>query len=135
MPRKTNTANTGERKYATAEELQKRVDEYFAACDEKGMLYGEAGLALHLDVALNTLRQWYDGERCPDLQYTVQRAYLRIQNQAECDPLYMMKGMVPKSIFMLKQGRLGGYQDRVEAKSDISVNVKMGAGMDENDFK
>lgn len=31
--------------------------------------------------------------------------------------------------------RLGGYQDKVESKSDISVNVKMGENMDESDFK
>lgn len=135
MSRKTNTENTGERKYATAAELREKCEAYFAECDAKGVLYGEAGLALYLDVSLHTLRNWYDGERCKDLQYEAQRAYLRIQNQAECDPLYMMKGMVPKSIFLLKQSRLGGYQDKVEAKADISVNVKMGTGMDESDFK
>ena len=43
--------------------------------------------------------------------------------------------MVTKSIFLMKQPRLGGKQDRVEAKQDISVNVKMGENVDESDFK
>lgn len=127
--------NTGERKYATAEDLHAKCEEYFAKCDEECKLYGEAGLALHLDVTLNTLRQWYDGERCADLQDTVQKAYLRIQAQTESDPTYMAKGMVTKAIFLMKQSRLGGYQDRIESKQDISVNVKMGENVDASDFK
>ena len=123
------------RKYANAAALQKKCDEYFAQCDEEGKLYGEAGLALHLGVMLATLRKWYDGTDCPDYQEIVQMAYLRIQSQTESDPAYMMKGMVTKAIFLMKQPRLGGYQDKIEAKTDISVNVKMGSNVDESDFK
>ena len=98
MPRKgtSQKANTGERKFADAEALSARC-EYFQACDASGRLYGEAGLALHLGVTLNTLHRWYDGERCPDLQEAVQMAYLRIQEQVESDPAYAEKGMVPSS--------------------------------------
>lgn len=126
---------SGERTFKDAAELEAKCQEYFTQCDEEGKLYGEAGLALHLGVMLGTLRNWYDGKKCPDLQFAVQQAYLRIQNQVESDPVYMMKGMVTKSIFMLKQSRLGSYQDKVEAKQDIAVNVKMGNGMDDSDFK
>ena len=56
--------NTWKRKYKTAAELQEKCDEYFAKCDEEGKLYGEAGLALHLGVKLDTLRKWYDGKDC-----------------------------------------------------------------------
>lgn len=125
----------GCRKYADADALAAKCAEYFAVCDEEKVLYGEAGLALHLGVKMATLRKWYDGEDCKDLQDTVQMAYLRIQNQVETDPVYMMKGMSSKAIFLLKQPRFGGYQDRIEAKQDISVNVKMGSGMDETDFQ
>lgn len=86
------------RKYASAAALQKKCDEYFAQCDEEGKLYGEAGLALHLGVMLATLRKWYDGTDCPDLQEPVQMAYLRIQSQTESDPAYMMKGMVSRPL-------------------------------------
>lgn len=137
MPHRSTSqkANTGERKFKDAAALQAKCDEYFAACDTTGRLYGEAGLALHLDVTLNALHDWYDGRRCPDLQDTIQKAYLRIQAQAESSPAYMEKGMVTKSIFLLKQQRFGGYQDKIEAKQDISVNVKMGENVDESDFK
>ena len=46
-----------------------------------------------------------------------------------------MTGMVTKAIFLMKQPRFGGYQDKIEAKQDIQVNVKMGNGMDASDFK
>lgn len=126
---------SGTQKYATAEELSAKCEEYFRKCDKKGKLYGEAGLALHLDVTLVTLRKWYDGERCPELQDAAQKAYLRIQEQTESDPAYMEKGMVTKAIFLMKQPRLGGYQDKIESKQDIAVNVKMGKNVDESDFK
>jgi len=127
--------NTGQRDYATADLLKAKCDEYFRTCDEDGALYGEAGLALHLNVTIETLRRWYDGKRCPDFQETAQMAYLRIQNQIETDPRYQEKGMVTRGIFLNKQPRFGGYQDKVEARQDISVNVNMGKGMDDSDFK
>jgi hypothetical protein len=34
----------------------------------------------------------------------------------------------------MKQMRYGGKVDKVEAKNDISVKVKMGKGMESNDF-
>lgn len=127
--------NTGQRDYATADLLKAKCDEYFRTCDKDGVLYGEAGLALHLNVTVETLRRWYDGKRCTDFQETAQMAYLRIQNQIETDPRYQEKGMVTRGIFLNKQPRFGGYQDKVEAKQDISVNVNMGKGMDDSDFK
>ena len=127
--------NTGQRDYATADILKSKCDEYFRTCDEGGVLYGEAGLALYLNVTITTLRRWYDGTRCPDFKDTAQMAYLRIQNQIETDPRYQEKGMVTRGIFLNKQPRFGGYQDKVEAKQDISVNVNFGKGMDDSDFK
>ena len=127
--------NTWKRKYATAEALQDRCEDYFAKCDANRILYGEAGLALHLGVKLDTLRKWYDGKDCSDYQDIVQMAYLRIQSQFESEPAYMEKGMVTKAIFMMKQPRFGGYQDKIEAKTDIAVNVKMGSNVDASDFK
>lgn len=121
--------------YATAEALKTKCEAYFSQCDEDCVLYGEAGLALYLNVTIKTLRRWYDGERHEDFQDTVQMAFLRIQNQIETDPRYQEKGMVTRGIFLNKQPRFGGYQDKVEARQDISVNVNMGKGMDESDFK
>lgn len=124
-----------ERAYASEEELRQVCDGYFSACDEAELFYGEAGLALHLGVKLDTLRDWYDGKRRPELQEEVQRAYLRIQSQLESSPAYVGKGMVTKSIFLLRQPRLGGYQDKAETRQDAAVHVRMGGSMDESDFQ
>jgi hypothetical protein len=139
MPKKkaqqTEQAPHSACKYPTAEALQAACDAYFARCDEKGELYGEAGLCLALGVTLSTYRKWRHGDSSAHLMETVQMADLRIQHQLETDARYQEKSMVTKAIFMMKQPQFGGYQDRIEARQDIAVNVKMGAGMDESDFK
>lgn len=125
------------------EDFQKVADAYFDECDERGVLYGEAGLALYLSehnkkgrtVTLTTLRAWYDGEHCAYLQDAVQMAYLRIQNQVETDERYREKGMVTRGIFLQKQTRLGGYQDKIEQKNDTTVRIVHGDSVDDSDFK
>lgn len=143
MAKMTAAAAEAHAIFATAEEFEAAATAYFEYCDANGLLYGEAGLCLALSkgnrkgctVTLKTLRNWYDGEACEYLQDAVQRAYLRIQAQIETDPTYREKGMVPRSIFLQKQTRLGGYQDRVETKNDSTVKVIFGSGVDESDFK
>ena len=123
-------------RFGSVVEFQTAADAYFDACDAAGKLYGEAGLCLALDVSLNTLRRWYDGKLRPELQEAVQRAYLRIQDQIETHPIYMEKGgMTSRAIFMLKQPRFAGYSDKVEARQDLTVNIKHGKDMNESDFK
>ena len=129
-----NEKKSQKRAYATVEELDAAIDKYFSDCDAQHILYDEAGLALGLGVKLSTLHSWYDGLRCPEFMDPVQMAYLRIQHQIETDPAYMEKNMVSKAIFLLKQKRFGGKQDKIEAKNDINVNVHMGDGMDASDF-
>ena len=129
--------------FPTVEEFQKAADDYFDECDERGVLYGEAGLALYLSehnakrrtVTLARLREWYDGNRCAYLQDAVQMAYLRIQNQVETDERYREKGMVTRGIFLQKQTRLGGYQDKIEQKNDTTVRIIHGDSVDDSDFK
>ena len=121
-------------KFETAEELQEKIDAYFADCDEQGKLYSEVGMALFLKVSLTALDQWWRGSRCLYLQETIRMAYTRIAEQIATDPRYNDRQMVSYRIFLLKQEKFGGYQDRVEAKNDLTVNVKMGANMEESDF-
>lgn len=130
--------------FETAEEFEEAANKYFAECDSEGILYGEAGLALglkkygrkHRFVSIQALRNWYDGKKCEYLQDVVQEAYAKIQNQIETDPRYQEKGgMATKGIFMLKQSRFGGYQDKIEQKSDTTVKIVFGENMDESDFK
>ena len=129
--------------FPEAEELEHLCEEYFTQCDEEYKLYGEAGLALFLSdhnlakrvVPVETLRTWCDGINCKHLQPVVQRAYMRIQAQIESDSRYQEKGMVTRSIFLQKQERFGGYQDRVETKNDSTFHFTFGKNMDESDFK
>lgn len=127
--------HAGVRKYETAAELQKAVDKYFAHCEKTGEIVGEEGLAYHLGVTVGALGAWYDGDRCEDLQETVQLAYTRLQYLRSIDPRFMEKGMTSIYMFSKKQKRLGGWKDTVEAKQDIHCNVTFGKGMDESDFK
>lgn len=129
--------------FLTAEEFTEAANRYFDECDEEGLIYGEAGLALALGrynakgkpVTLATLRRWYDGDSCKHLQEAVQVAYLRIQSQIETDPRYHDKNMATRGIFVLKQPRFGGYQDKQEVKNDSTVRVIFGNGVDASDFK
>ena len=130
--------------FATAEEFTRAAEGYFAACDERGLLYGEAGLCLSLTrsnpggrpVTLQTLRDWYDGEDCPHLREAVRLAYLRIQEQIESDPRYHEKGgIITRGTLLQKQPRFGGYQDRADTKSESTVKIIFGSTMDRSDFQ
>lgn len=126
---------TGKRYYETEADLVAACDKYFKKIDETGEVPSEAGLALHLGISTATLQSWYDGTYAADLQDAARDAYSQMTNRY----LQMLatgnKNMTPFVIFMLKQKRFAGYQDKIEAKTDIAVNVKMGSGMDESDFK
>lgn len=144
FPRNTDPAHQACSTFETPEEFTACADAYFDECDKNGELYGEAGLCLYLSkhnkkgkpVTLGSLRRWYDGERNEALQPAVQLAYLRIQAQIESDARYREKGgMATRAIFLQKQPRLGGYQDRVEQKNDTTVRIVHGTSVDMSDFE
>lgn len=119
----------------SAETVARDIEGYFAVCTKTGDVPSESGLALYLKIGVQTLRRWHDGEANVECQELVQDAYARMTS------IYMQllltgnKNMTPFVIFMLKQPRFAGYQDKIEAKQDIAVNVKMGKNMDESDWK
>ena len=121
-------------RFETADEFQKAVDAYFHECDTEGKLYSEVGMAVSLGVTMGCLDQWWRGLKCPYLQEPVRMAYLRIAEQICTDPRYNERQMVSYRIFLLKQEKLCGYQDKVESRSDLNVNVKMGKNMEDSDF-
>lgn len=129
--------------FETAEAFQMAADAYFDECDAEGKLYGEAGLCLGLTkygpkkqvVTLRALRSWHDGESCEWLKDAVQQAYLRIAAQVESDERYQQKSMSARGIFLQKQPRFGGYQDKQETKNDTTVHIVFGNGSDESDYK
>lgn len=126
---------TDTRSGRTVESVEKTITKYFLNCEESGDVPSEHSLCRALGVNLATLRRWHDGETSVELQEPIQDAY------AQMTSIYMQmlltgnKNMTPFVIFMLKQPRFAGYQDRVESKQDIAVNVKMGKNVDESDFK
>lgn len=120
--------------FKDVQELQEKCSEYFKRCDEHHIAPGEGGLAYFIGVTRETLQKWYDGVERPEFQDTIRRQYLRIQANIESNPIFQQKGMVPRSIFLLKQQRLGGYQDKTEQNHDINVHVSMGPNMDASDF-
>lgn len=130
--------------FETAAEFTEAANRYFDECDASGTLYGEAGLCLALTkynrkgrtVNLRSLKDWYDGYKATYLQDAVQQAYLRIQSQIETDPRYQEKGgMATRAIFLQKQKRLGGYQDKPVDVAPPTINITFGKNMDESDFK
>ena len=123
------------RTYDSPVELEATAERYFAHCDETDSLYGEAGLALGLGIDLQTLRKWYDGADRPEMQAVVRRAYLRIQDQIETGQVYRDKNLHNRAVFLLKQRRLGGYQERPEAgKPETKIRVIFGNNVDATDF-
>lgn len=141
--RNTEAATAASSIFETEEEFQDAANRYFAECDTAGVLYSEAGLCLALGkynakkrpVCLGTLRKWHDGETCSYLRDVVRQAYLRIMEQIQTDPRYQEKGgMSTKAIFLMKQARLGGYQDKQEQKTETTVTILHGSSMDESDF-
>ena len=142
--KRTVAAHQAARIFETPEEFTEAANKYFDECDASGTLYGEAGLCLGLtkynkkgrNVSLELLRSWYDGEKNDQLKPVVQNAYLRIQSQIETDPRYQEKGgMATRSIFLQKQARFGGYQDKMEEKKDTTIRIIHGKSVDESDFK
>ena len=119
-------------KYATAEALQEKLDAYFAKCEEDGIVPEEFSLGVYLGVSLMTLDNWYNGRRCEYLQETIQMAYMRMS--AAAVQMAYRNPKAPMPIFALKQHRYGGYQDKVEAKAEVKVSVKMGENMEASDF-
>lgn len=132
---RSNAGPESQRKFKDARALQENLTDYFDDCDESGRLYSEQGMALYLGVSLSCLDQWWKGTKCPDLQETIRLAYLRIAEQICTDVRYNEKGMVSLKIFLLKQEKYGGYQDRIEARNDLTVNVKFGDNMEASDFQ
>lgn len=142
--RNTDAAHTACTIFPTAEEFTAAADGYFAECDATDTLYDEAGFCIYLSkhnakgrtVTLRTLRSWCDGDAAKHLQEAVELAYLRMQHQIATDPRYQEKGgMATKAIFLMKQKRLGGYQDKIEQKNDTTVTIVHGQTMDGSDFE
>jgi len=94
-------------KYASVEELGRKIDEYFAECDAKNEPYTVTGLALALGLDRKGLLL-YQGKN--EYSNTIQKAKQKVQAYAERQ-LYR-NGQVAGVIFSLKNNF--GWEDKVQ---------------------
>lgn len=119
---------------SNAQELREKAEAFFQQRDQAEAPYGEAGLALALDMPLDLLRKIYDGEDRADLRDAVRWAYLRMQDQIESSPIFQKSTMATRASALLKQPRLGGY-DGDSGGGTVRLLVRLGRGFDESDLQ
>ena len=105
-------------KFKTVEELQKKIDEYFAECDKQKRPYTITGLALALDTNRATLLDYE--KKYEQFSEVVKKAKLRIENYAE-EQLFTSKN-VAGVIFNLMNNF--GWKNRQDV--DASIGGKEG---------
>lgn len=64
-------------KYSNSKIFQQKVDEYFLYCEKEKKPYTVTGLAVCLDICLDTLCEY---EKNPKFSETIKKAKLKIQN-------------------------------------------------------
>ena len=101
-------------KYKDAKELQEKINNYFAKCDEEHRPYTICGLALFLGVHRETILNYSKREEYADI---ISAAKLRIETQLE-ESLYRL-GNNSGVIFNLKNNY--GWKDTVEVKNNHSI--------------
>lgn len=105
------------RKYTEVEVLQKKINDYFKMCDEKGKPYTITGLALALDLDRKALLE-YSGKE--EFSNTVKKAKARVEAYAE-EYLYGSK-QTAGVIFNLKNNF--GWVDKTEVKADVKATIE-----------
>lgn len=113
--------------FNTPEEMQVKIDEYFAARDEDGKPYTVTGLALALGMTSRQALINYEGK--DDFVDTVKRAKLRCESFAE-DTLFNGKN-AGGAIFALKNY---GWVDRQETvlTNNSEYVVQLPPGLEKN---
>lgn len=109
--------------YENAEELEKKIDEYFDNTLENECT--RSGLALYLGITTKTLKNYENGTQGDDIKFLVERAITRIEAGLE-KKLINVRGNPTGTIFALKN--VAGWKDNqdVEVKSsgfEIVCNV------------
>lgn len=103
--------------YKTPEEMQEKIDAYFARCKEAKLFPTMSGLAYELEFTTQALR---DYEKKDEFLCTVKRAKQFVEMAWE-QALLSGKGSGP--IFWLKNN--AGWRDKTEVEQ--TVNVELGA--------
>lgn len=109
-----NMANPGRGrpiKYASVEELQKKIDEYFEITPLKECMI--TGLAVHLDTSRTTLMDYQERD---EYFNTIKKAKDKIEMA------YELRGMQKGGVFDIFRMKNMGWQDKVE--QDLTTNGK-----------
>ncbi len=105
-------------KFKSAEELQEKIEEYFAMCKEEKRPYTITGLALALDTNRETLLD-YGKNKGELFSYTIMRAKEIIHNYAE-ESLWAPK-VTQGVVFNLKNN--WDWRDKREVEHSGSVGI------------
>lgn len=108
------------RKFTEPEIMQKKIDAYFAECDDHGEPYTIPGLAYALGFVDRQAVSHY--ETYPEFSPTIKRARLRIERQRNSG-LVLGTGSAAGHIFDLKNNF--GWKDKQEVEHSGNLTVKM----------
>lgn len=114
-------------KFKSVEELQEKIDAYFARCEEEEEPLTITGLALALDTSRETLMEYSEREEFVD---TIKKAKLKIEHAYE---LRNIKRGNAGDIFALKNF---GWKDKTESDIKLggSVNIMPSIKIDDNEL-
>lgn len=110
-------------KFKSVEELQEKIDKYFADCDEQEKPYTVSGLAVALDTNRTTLINY---EEKSEFFNTIKKAKAKIEAYNE-EMLYNKNIPTTGVIFNLKNNY--GWKDKqeieAEVNSDMTINIEL----------
>ena len=107
--------------FNTPDQMQKKIDAYFAECDSSQTPYTIADLCLFLGFA-ETQQLWGYQDRYEDFADTVKKARLRVEGQRERALMAPPKGSFPAGvIFALKNCH--GWRDKSEVEQHVKSDV------------
>ncbi len=109
------------KKYEDPQKLVDKIDEYIALCQREDKFPSYAGLCLHCGIISETMNIYADNNEC------VAVALKKAQDIREEYLANIVLGNNAKSttgaIFLLKQPKNGGYQDKQISDGNINVNI------------
>lgn len=106
-------------KYKTKEEMQEKIDKYFAQCDLDKEPYTVTGLALALELDRKALINYGENE---EFSNTLKKAKLKVENWLEKN-LITGQGNATGIIFNLKNNY--GYKDKQEIDANVNTEIKV----------
>lgn len=102
-------------KYPKPDDMQVKIDEYFAKCDADNKPYTITGLAMALNLTRQGLCEYADKS---DFSDTVKKAKQKVEESVEAR---LFGANCTGSIFWLKNN--GGWKDKTETEHTGEINI------------